>query len=137
MDNIPKVGVAAIIIKDGKVLLSKRKGSHGKGTWGFPGGHLEFNETLEHCAKRETKEETSINLKNIRFAALTNDIFRSTGKHYVTIFMLADYASGKIQTKEPEKCERWEWFFWNKLPKPLFLPIQNLLKTKFDPFASP
>ena len=34
---------------------------------------------------------------------------------------------------EPEKCEKWEWFEWNNLPEPLFLPIQNLLKQKFNP----
>ena len=42
----PRVGIAAIVKKDNKVLLGKRKGSHGSGAWNFPGGHLEFFETL-------------------------------------------------------------------------------------------
>ncbi len=41
----PKVGLGVLIFKDGKVLLGKRKGAHGEGTWCPPGGHLEFGET--------------------------------------------------------------------------------------------
>jgi 8-oxo-dGTP diphosphatase len=37
---------------------------------------------------------------------------------------------------EPEKCEGWEWFEWDQLPRPLFLPIENLLKQSFDPFKA-
>ena len=131
----PKVGVGVIIIKDNKVLLGKRKGAHGPGTWCFPGGHLELNEEVEDCAQRETQEETGITVKNVRRAtAFTNDIHKSEGRHYITLFVISDYASGEAQVKEPEKCERWEWFSWDKLPEPLFLPIQNLMKQGFSPF---
>jgi 8-oxo-dGTP diphosphatase len=47
MEKRPLIGVSVIIIKDNQVLLGKRKNSHGSGTWAFPGGHLEFNETIE------------------------------------------------------------------------------------------
>jgi 8-oxo-dGTP diphosphatase len=40
----PLIGVAVIVMKDDRVLLGKRKNSHGADTWAFPGGHLEFNE---------------------------------------------------------------------------------------------
>ena len=56
----PKIGVAVIVKKKDKVLLGKRISLHGKGSWGFPGGHLEFCESIEECAKRETKEETGL-----------------------------------------------------------------------------
>ncbi len=52
----PKVGVGVIVVKEGKVLLLQRKNSHGSGTWCFPGGHLEYGESLEECAKREVLE---------------------------------------------------------------------------------
>ncbi len=130
----PKVGIGVIVIKNGKVLLGKRKGAHGEGSWSFPGGHLEFNESWEDCALRETKEETGIKIKNLRFGTATNDIFQAEKKHYITIFMLADYDSGEVKIMEPEKCERWEWFEWDNLPQPLFLPIQNLRKRNYNPF---
>ena len=48
--NHPKVGVGVVVVKDGKVLVGKRIGSHGAETWAFPGGHLEWNEKIEECA---------------------------------------------------------------------------------------
>lgn len=128
-----RVGVGVIIIKDGKILLGKRKSPHGEGTWSFPGGHLEMNESIKECATRETMEEVGIMIKNIRFGAVTNDIFQAEGKHYITIFMVSDYNMGDVKLSEPEKCERWDWFDWSDLPKPLFLPVQNLLKKNFKP----
>ena len=132
-DNRPKVGVGVAIVKNGKILLGKRKNAHGDGSWSFPGGHLEFNESWEECAARETMEEVGIKIKNIRFFTVTNDIFELEEKHYVTIFMLADYDSGEVKVMEPEKCERWSWFEWENLPKPLFIPIENLLKKNLNP----
>lgn len=132
--NRPKVGIGVIIIKDNKVLLGKRKNAHGEGDWAFPGGHLELNEAWEDCVRREIKEEVDIEIKNIKFGAVTNDIFTKESRHYITIFMLTDYDSGEVKTMEPEKCEYWEWFEWDKLPSPRFIPLQNLLKQKFDPF---
>ena len=134
MEKHPRVGLGVYILKDGKVLLGKRKSSHGNGFWSAPGGHLEFGETWEGCAVRETMEESGIEIKNIRFAGLTNDVHENENKHYITIAMLADYDSGEVQIMEPEKLERWEWFSWDSLPSPLFLPMQNLLKQKFNPF---
>ena len=134
MDNKPKIGVGVIVIKDNKVLLGKRKNSHGTDSWCFPGGHLEFNEEIEDCARREVLEETGITIKDIKMGSFTNDIFKEEGKHYVTIFVLSNHDFGEVKLIEPEKCEIWDWFEWNKLPQPLFIPIENLLKQGFDPF---
>ena len=133
-DNRPRVGIGVCVIKDGKVLLGKRKSSHGEGDWNFPGGHLEFGESWEECARRETLEEAGIEIKNIRFGAVTNDIFEKENKHYITIFIVADFDSGEVKVMEPDKCEKWEWFEWGDLPQPIFLPTRNLIKQNFDPF---
>lgn len=133
MEKHPRVGIGVYILKNGKVLFGKRKNSHGEGSWCPPGGHLEYGESWEECAKREALEEAGIKIKDIRFAGLTNDIYEE-GKHYITISMVAEYHSGEVRIVEPDKCERWEWFSWDNLPKPLFLPTKNLLKQKFNPF---
>ena len=125
------MGVA--VIKDGKVLLGKRKGAHGEGSWTFPGGHLEFNESLEDCVRREVAEETDLKIKNIRKIAFTNDVFPMEGKHYITCYLAADYDSGDVKLMEPNKCEKWEWFEWNKFPENIFIPLQNLLKEDINP----
>ena len=130
----PKAGGGVIVMKDKKVLLMKRKGVLGVGTWNFPGGHLEFNETVEECARREVREEAGIEITSICRGPWTNDIFRKEKRHYITLFMVAEYQSGEVKIMEPDKCNDWSWFEWGKLPKPLFLPFRNLLKLGFDPF---
>ena len=121
----PLIGVATLIIRDSKLLLGKRKGAHGAGNWACPGGHLEFGESIEACAAREVLEETGLVIRNIQRVAFTNDIFVDEGKHYVTLFVMAD-ADGEPRVLEPEKCEGWAWFGWDALPEPLFMPLENL-----------
>ena len=128
MKKFPQVGVGVIIKNKGKILLLKRKGSHGEGTWAPPGGHLEFNERIEECVKREVIEETGLILDKIKFIGVTNDIFREEGKHYITIFMSCESKTDEVEIKEKDKCAAMGWFEWKKLPEPLFLPLQNLIK---------
>ncbi len=129
----PKVGLGVYIRKDGKILLGKRKNTHGAGTWSAPGGHLEMNETWEECAKRETLEETGLEIENVRFMTATNDVFPDVGKHYITLAMAADWKSGEPQNREPEKCEGWDWFAWDELPEPLTIYFANFIKTGYNP----
>lgn len=126
-DKRPKIGVGVILQKDKKILLGKRISSHGSGSWSFPGGHLEFGESIEDCAKRETVEEVGIKIKNIKKIYFTNDFFEKEDKHYVTLFVTADFESGEVVNIEKEKCEKWEWFDTDSLPSPLFKPIENLI----------
>lgn len=132
MAEKPKVGIGVIIVNGKKVLMGKRLNAHGEGTWCFPGGHLEFNEELEEAAEREVKEEANIKIKNIKFVTITNDIFKEEGKHYITIFMKADYESGNVRINEPERFSEWKWVEWERLPTPLFLPVENLLKQGYS-----
>ena len=78
-------------------------------------------------------EETGITIKNIKKLTFTNDIFKEENKHYITCYVKTDYDSGKVQIMEPNKCEKWDWFEWNKFPENLFIPLQNLLKEEVDP----
>ena len=116
----PKVGVGIMVFKDGKILLHQRKGSHGSGEYSFPGGHLEYMETFEECAKREIKEECGINVKNIRFQFLAN-VKKYAPKHYVHIGLIADWEEGEPKVFEPDKVEgQWQWHEMDDLPQPLF-----------------
>ncbi|BBL90510.1 NUDIX domain-containing protein [Vibrio rotiferianus] len=128
MNKEVRVGVAAIILRDGAILLGERIGSHGANTWATPGGHLELGESIEECAKREVLEETGLVVDSIEKLTFTNDIFEKEDKHYVTLFVIAACDSGEPQVTEPDKCKQWQWFELNNLPEPLFLPLGNLLK---------
>jgi 8-oxo-dGTP diphosphatase len=122
----PLVGVGVIVEREGKVLLGKRKGSHGAGYWSFAGGHLEFGETVEQCAARELLEETDLQALSFKIGPWTNDIFENN-KHYITLFVFVPEFRGEPKLMEKEKCEGWEWFDWNQLPTPLFAPVSSLL----------
>jgi 8-oxo-dGTP diphosphatase len=133
MEKYPRVGIGVYIMKGGLVLMGKRIGLHGRNTWSAPGGSLEFGESWEDCAMREALEEAGVNIKNLRFGAVTNDISNEEQQHFVTIHMVANLESGEPQLMEPDKWERWDWFSWDELPQPLFYPYKILLEQKFDP----
>jgi len=126
MNQKPQVGTAIIISKDHKVLLIKRKGTRGKGTWSTPGGHLDFGETPEGCAAREAKEEVGLDVIDIQFRAVTNDVFEAEGKHYITIWMKGRSIGEPFIAAEKE-VEEIGWYAWDTLPSPLFLPLENLV----------
>lgn len=124
MNEQPRVGVGVMILRDGKVLLGKRKGSHGAGEYAWPGGHLEYMESIESCVRREVKEETGMEIHNIRFLRLMN-LKAYAPKHYIDIAMVADWKEGEPQIMEPEKIESWEWCSLDSLPEPLFAPLPS------------
>lgn len=124
-----------IVIKEGKVLMGLRKGAHGEGTWSFPGGHLEFGETLKQCALREVGEEVGIEIANLRHGEYTNDVFEKEDKHYITLYIVADWIAGEPKVLEVDKCEKWAWFSWDDMPENVFLPIENLKKLGYNPFV--
>jgi 8-oxo-dGTP diphosphatase len=130
--NIPRVGVGCVVIQNNQVLLGKRKGSHGAGTWSFPGGHLEYLEGVEQCAIRELFEETGMQALSWRLGPWTNDII-DKDKHYITLYVIIDRFVGEPRVLEPQKCDGWQWFDWDHLPSPLFDPIQSVLKKTVQP----
>lgn len=133
MEERPKVGIGVIVLRQEKALLFKRKGAHGEGTWCFPGGHLEFGESIFDAAIREVEEESGLSVNNPRFLCITNDIFEKENKHYITIYVAADYAGGEAAIMEKDRSTAIGWFSLDALPQPLFIPIQNLLSNKCFP----
>ncbi len=115
-ENRPKVGVGVMVLKDGKVLLGKRKNVHGAGSYAFPGGHLEHLESFENCVIRELREECAIEVQNIKFQLLAN-IRTFKPKHYVHVNMIADWKSGEPQNLEPDRCEGWGWYAMDEIPE--------------------
>ena len=123
----PRIGVGVMVWKHGRLLLGRRINARGEKSWQFPGGHLEFGETVEACAVREVAEEVGITIRNLVHAGYTNDVFIEANRHYVTLFVSAEYEYGDVTVMEPDKCECWRWFDAGELPAPLFMPIRNFL----------
>lgn len=132
MENSIKVGVGLYIINDKKqLLLGLRKSPHGAGTWCPPGGHMEFGESNAQAAIREAKEETGLDISpdSIVLKGVTNDFFKESNKHYITLNLVTHHYSGTPKIMEPEKCEQWCWFDIDKLPPNLFLSAANFIAT--------
>lgn len=129
----PMVGVSLFIVDDSdednvKVLLGKRKGSHGEGEYGTPGGHMENGESPMEGALRELVEECGpfFHVSRPRVLCFTN-LTAYLPKHYLDIGVIARYRSGAPEKMEPDKCEGWEWYPINELPTPRFAVIDNLV----------
>lgn len=128
-----KVGTAVLVLKDGTLLMQKRRGSHGSGTWSVPGGHIEFGESPGECVIRETKEETGVTVCNPSFIGMTNDVMAAEGKHYVTLWFEATYVSGEPSVVAPDETEYVGWQPIDHLPEPLFAIFQDLLNGSLIP----
>ena len=123
----PKVGAGIIIRKGDEVVIQQRKNAHGHGTWSVPGGHMEFGESPEETARREALEEANVQIADCRVVWLTNDCMVADGKHYITIFVEAKYASGELKNTDPQKVVETKWSKLSDMPEPMFLPIKNFL----------
>ncbi|MCX5826552.1 MAG: NUDIX hydrolase [Deltaproteobacteria bacterium] len=107
----PIVGVGAIVVREGKVLLVKRAAAPGRGLWAIPGGSLELGETLQRGAEREILEETGIQIRAgapiYTFDFLEYDTKNQLQYHFVVVDMEAEYVAGEVQAADDALDARW------------------------------
>jgi 8-oxo-dGTP diphosphatase len=123
----PLVGVGVLVRRHDDLLLVRRRGAHGNGTWSPPGGYLDFGEHPADCAVREVREETRVEVGGPRLLGVTNDLFESEAMHFVTLWFEAPYAGGEAELGAPEEVAQVNWFPNDHLPTPLFAPFQRFL----------
>ena len=121
----PQVGVGVVFVRQGRVFLAKRQGSHGESTWASAGGHLELGESLEDCARREALEELGVVVGDLQFLCVSNII--AYGKHYLDIEFLGEIGDQEPQLAEPEAFSESGWYPLAELPKPLFEAVRYAL----------
>ena len=97
----PIVGVGAVIVKDGKVLLVRRRYEPLAGQWSLPGGTLELGETLQEGVAREMREETGLEVEVGPvievFDRIMTDDARRVRYHFVLVDYLCWPVSGELQ----------------------------------------
>ena len=114
------VGVGAIIIDPaGRVFLAKRgrEARNECGKWEFPGGSVEFNETLEHALAREVMEEYGVEIEVQALLDVVDHIIPSENQHWVSPTFICAMKSGTPRIREPHKCEEIGWFDLDRIPE--------------------
>jgi 8-oxo-dGTP diphosphatase len=94
----PTVGVGAVVIRDGRVLLIRRGKEPLRGRWLVPGGTVELGETLEEAVVREIREETALEVAPLEVLIVFDHIDRQEGRvlyHYVIVDYLCEYLGGE------------------------------------------
>lgn len=113
----PLVGVGAVIVHDGRVLLVRRGSEPLKGHWTLPGGVLEVGETLVQGVAREVLEETGLEVEPIELVELLDRIHREGDRvrfHYVIADYLCRVTGGRLLAASDADAVRWvERAEWN------------------------
>ncbi|WP_425043207.1 NUDIX hydrolase [Primorskyibacter sp. S87] len=111
MTQIPLLGALAVLIHDDHVLLAQRGKDPGRGLWGFPGGHVEWGETVRQAAVRELMEETGIEARPSRylhqFDLLRRDADGETTTHYFLVAVACTYVRGTPYANDDAMDARW------------------------------
>ena len=124
-----------ILIKDNKVLVIHCK--YEEEFYLFPGGGVEFGETIKAGAIREMYEETGIKVKTIKIVYINDYIEdRKTNTRVLNIFFLAKRVGGKVKQGERDggKVKKIEWIELDKFDKFDFRPkyISKHLKEDYE-----
>ena len=101
----PFVGVGVAIVRDGQILLVKRRNEPGKGLWAVPGGKVEYGETLRDAAAREVKEETGLDVV-VRSLIWSGESI-STHGHIVLIDFLGSVLGGELAASDDAEQALW------------------------------
>jgi ADP-ribose pyrophosphatase len=107
----PLVGVGAVAVKDGKILVVRRAFEPGAGKWSVPGGLVELGEKLSDACAREMLEETGIEIEILELINVFDMIDRDeTGRvryHYVLADFLAKPVGGTERPNAEVTEMRW------------------------------
>ena len=111
MTDHPKLAALAVVIRDGRVLLVKRRNEPDAGLWGFPGGHVDLGETAMDAAIRELREETTIVARPVRYLTNVDVIDRDESGivkfHFLLAAVLCEYVSGEPIAQDDVSEARW------------------------------
>lgn len=116
----PRVGVGALITDDdGRVLLVQRRREPEAGCWGFPGGKVDFGETLRAACAREIAEELGVEIAVDEVIRLIDQIDFVAGMHWVAPVYRCRILAGEAANREPQAIAAIGWFAADALPAPL------------------
>ena len=109
MHKNPALTVDAVIVKDGKIVLIKRKEEPFQGQYALPGGFVEYGETVEAALRREVLEETGLVVEVTSLVGIYSDPRRDPRGHVVTAAFAALIVSGALASgSDAAEATFWE-----------------------------
>ena len=96
MHKNPALTVDAVIVKNGKIVLIKRKEEPFQGYYALPGGFVEYGETVEAALRREVLEETGLVVEVSSLIGIYSDPHRDPRGHVVSAAFAAVIVSGEL-----------------------------------------
>ena len=105
----PQLAVSAGIFRDGKILLVRRAREPSKGIYTFPGGRVEFGESLTEALAREIREETGLVIEIVGLIGYREALPAKTGGHghFVILPFAARWATGDVVLNDELDDARW------------------------------
>ncbi|MGO7541264.1 NUDIX hydrolase [Rhizobium beringeri] len=107
----PVVGAMAVVVREDRLLLVRRRNEPDAGRWSFPAGKIEFGETIDTAAIRELAEETGVSATAGRIITAVDAIdYDDEGKvqhHFVVVALLCQWITGDPQANDDATDARW------------------------------
>jgi len=124
----PRVGVGVLLVDEhGRVLLTLRKRPPEAGCWSIVGGKLDYLETPQDCAVRETREEVGLEISLETLLCVTDHLLPQERQHWVSPAYLGRVLKGETQNCEPHKTSEVRWFALADLPPNLTMTARNAI----------
>ncbi len=120
-----------VVTHANRVLFGRRGAGAAAGLWQLPGGWIEPGESPPQAARREVREETGLELAELGFVGVTNNVF-APDRHSVTLCFEAEC----IDTAALVTDGGWQWRDWDEAGEDLFLPLELLRRSRYRPFLS-
>jgi len=111
MNTSQKISLAveAIVEKNGKILLIRRKKGSFANSLSLPGGKVETREKVEDAVEREIFEETNLKIKPVEILGVYADPRRDPKKHKVSVTFVASLIGGERTAKAKDDAKSVEW----------------------------
>ncbi|WP_425050675.1 NUDIX hydrolase [Psychromarinibacter sp. S121] len=112
MDRRPKLAALAVVLRDAEVLLVRRRNPPDAGLWGYPGGHVEWGETVAEAAVRELHEETGVRAEAVGWLDNLDTIVRDADgavqHHYLLVAILCQWRGGTPEPRDDVYEAAWQ-----------------------------
>ncbi len=128
-NELVAAAVATLVLVDNSILLGRRVRQNQFAGWQCPGGFIRSGESIQQAAKRHCLEKAGIEIADISSGPYTSNVFPDTSPllHTITLYQIARSYKVHDQSRFQDAGSCWQWYAFDEIPQPCFLPLKNLL----------